>query len=156
MKFSTSIEYAVHGLMYLAAAPADQPVLIGDVVSATRVPEAYLRKLFQQLVRSGLVVSQRGPNGGLKLARPPERISLKDVVESVDGSLPEYTCMKVVRGCDLAHPCPVHAAFADATRSMKEILQATTLRSVLDDIAGRDSLVDWLRVTANPSAASSA
>ena len=122
-------------------------MLIGDVVEATRVPEAYLRKLFQQLGRSGLLASQRGPNGGFKLARSPERVSLKDIVESVDGSLPEYTCMKMIRGCDLEHPCPVHEAFHEASRRMEEILEATTLRSLLDDISRREPLTDWLRVT---------
>jgi len=147
MKFSTSIEYAIHGLIYLAKAPAGMPVLTSEIGRATSVPEAYLRKVFQQLGRSGMVTSQRGARGGFRLARDAGQISLKDVVESIDGSLPMYTCLKELRGCTLGLPCPVHSAFEEARHRMAEVLEATSIEDLLVDITRQEPVVEWLQVT---------
>ncbi|MFW6181285.1 MAG: RrF2 family transcriptional regulator, partial [Spirochaetota bacterium] len=91
MRFSTGLEYAIHGLVYLATVPPGKAVLISEVASAIGVSETYLRKVFQQLSRSGILHSQRGVGGGFWLAREPGEITLKDVVDAIDGSLPVYT-----------------------------------------------------------------
>lgn len=148
MKFSTSIEYAIHGLVYLSRAPTGKSVLIRDIAKAISAPEAYLRKVFQQLSRRGILISQRGARGGFQLTRDPEHINLKDVVEAIDGSLPMYSCLKVVRGCRLTLPCPVQEAFAKARLKMAEVLEATSIQDLLDDISQRQPVVAWLKVIA--------
>jgi Rrf2 family transcriptional regulator, iron-sulfur cluster assembly transcription factor len=112
VQFSLSIEYAIHGLVYLASAGSDAATMVGDIAKATSVPESYLRKVFQLLAKAGLVASHRGVKGGFSLARVPAEITLKDVVEAIDGSLPAYTCLKTARGCSLDEACPVSGAFA--------------------------------------------
>jgi len=150
MNFSLSIEYAIHGLVYLASAGADSArpgstTLVGDIAKATRVPESYLRKVLQLLARAGLVASHRGVRGGFSLARPAAAITLKDVVEAIDGGLPAYTCAKAARGCSLDEACPVSAAFAAAREKMAEVLDATTIRDLAQGIARRSG--SWLKVT---------
>ena len=147
MKFSTSIEYAIHGLIYLAKAVPGSLVLTTEVGSATAIPEPYLRKVFQQLCRSGLVDSQRGARGGYRLARDPGQISLKDVVESIDGSLPTYTCLRDNRSCTLGAPCPVHGAFEEARQRMEEVLEAASIEDLMEDIVSREPVVEWLPVS---------
>ena len=147
MKFSTSIEYAIHGLIYLAKAPAGRPVLTSEIGRATSVPEAYLHKVFQQLGRSGLVTSQRGARGGFRLSRDSNQITLKDVVESIDGSLPIYTCLRELRGCSLGLPCPVQSAFEEARQRMAEVLEATSISDLLVDIGRQEPVVQWLQVS---------
>jgi Rrf2 family iron-sulfur cluster assembly transcriptional regulator len=148
MRFSTSIEYAVHGLVYLARASADRAILISEIAAAIKVPETYLRKVFQQLARRGILASQRGAKGGFRLGRDPGSITLKDVVEAIDGSLPVYSCLKVVRGCRLSHPCPVQETFEEARLRMAEVLDGKSLKNLLDDVSQREPAADWLRVTA--------
>jgi Rrf2 family transcriptional regulator, iron-sulfur cluster assembly transcription factor len=145
MQFSTSIEYAIHGLVYLAVNGSETATLVGDVATAIKVPDSYLRKVFQLLVRGGLVTSQRGAKGGFVLARDPARITLKDVVEAIDGSLPLYTCMKAKRKCSALEACPVSAAFEEARNKMAEVLGGTTLESLAKGISHR--AVGWLKVT---------
>jgi Rrf2 family protein len=145
MQFSTSIEYAIHGLVYLTAKRSDSAVLVGDVASAIKVPESYLRKVFQALVRARLVSSQRGARGGFVLAREPARITLKDIVEAIDGSLPLYTCVKARRKCTAVDPCPVSEAFEQARQKMAEVLEATNLEALASGISRRS--VSWLKVT---------
>ena len=146
MKFSTSIEYAVHGLVYLAKEPYGEPVLISGISKAIKVPEAYLRKVFQQLVKSGLVTSQRGARGGFRLAREPNQINLKQVVEGIDGSLSMYSCLKVLRGCSLELPCPVQKAFEKAQQQMAKVLEATSIKDLLAEISQQEPVVEWLQV----------
>jgi len=152
VKFSTSVEYAIHGLMYLSKAPADAlrggTVLIADIAEATKIPEAYLRKVFQQLSRSGIVTSQRGARGGFSLARPPERITLKDVVEAIDGFLPVYSCLRLQRKCTLDDNCPVKEVFHEARRKMGEVLDAKSIKDVLKEIDKHKQEAVWLRSTA--------
>lgn len=145
MRFSTSIEYAVHALVFLSVHDGNGAVLVGDVAGAIKVPDSYLRKVFQLLARGGLVSSHRGAKGGFTLAREPERITLKDVVEAVDGSLPVYSCMKTRRKCVAVDPCPVSSAFEEARGRMAEVLDATTLRDLARGIARRSP--GWIKVT---------
>ena len=145
VQFSLSIEYAIHGLVYLASGNSGAATLVGDIAKATSVPESYLRKVFQLLARAGLVSSHRGVKGGFSLARVPAEITLKDVVEAIDGSLPAYTCLKTARGCSLDEACPVSSAFAAARQKMAEVLDATTIGDLTRGISRRSA--GWLKVT---------
>jgi Rrf2 family protein len=120
-------------------------VLVGDVARATKAPESYLRKVFQVLARGGLVRSQRGVRGGFALGREPAGISLADIVETIDGSLPLYECMKARRKCPVGKACPVSAAFKEARQKMAEVLGRTTLKGLAGGIARRSP--SWLAVT---------
>ena len=161
MQFSTSIEYAVHSLIYMAAgrpstsgrasrsrrlAAGGQPgpFLVGDIARAIGAPESYLRKVLQQLARGGLLGSHRGVRGGFSLAREARLISLRDVVEAVDGSLPSWCCVKEKRRCAEA-PCPVSSAFEQARLRMAESLEQTTIGSLARSVARRAD--GWLAVT---------
>ena len=148
MKFSTSIEYAIHGLIFLAKVPAGKITLIIDVARAIGVSETYLRKVFQQLVRGGIVNSQRGARGGFYLSREPENISLKEVVEAIDGSLPEYGCLRDRRSCGITLNCPVKKVFEQARQKMADVLDATSLRDLLDDLLSHGQEASWLKVSA--------
>ncbi len=145
MRFSASVEYAIHGLVYLAVGTGQGPVLVGEVARAIKVPDSYLRKVFQLLSRAGLVRSQRGARGGFVLGRQPAEISLADIVEAIDGSLPVYECMKAHRKCAVGDGCPVSAAFDEARQKMAEVLGRTSLKSLAARIARRSA--GWLPVT---------
>jgi Rrf2 family protein len=148
MKFSNSVEYAIHGLIYIGKAGPSNPVLITDIAQSIAVPEAYLRKIFQQLAKSGIVTSLRGAHGGFTLSRLPNEISLKDIVESIEGSLPLYTCLKAQRHCNLENDCPVKKCFDEARDSMAKVLQATTLKTILSTLSSGAKTTDWLKVFA--------
>jgi len=144
VQFSTSIEYAIHGLVYLAAAKSDSAVLVNDIAAAIRVPESYLRKVLQLLGRGGLVASHRGVKGGFTLARDPKEITLKDVVEAIDGTLPFYACAKTTRKCTIVEACPVSSAFSAARRKMAEALDETSIHALASGISRRSG--SWLKV----------
>jgi len=89
MHLNRGVEYGIEGLTYLAQAGSDRSTLLREVSRATSIPETFLSKIFQRLVRSGLVRSRRGFRGGFLLARPASEITLREVVEALQG--PIYT-----------------------------------------------------------------
>lgn len=145
MKFSSSIEYAIHSLVYLSCRTGESPTLVADVAKAINVSEAYLRKVFQLLSRSSIVTSQRGAKGGFYVSRPAEEITLKDVVEAIDGSLPSYNCLKQQRRCLRTFECAVQREFTKAQEKMAEILDATSIASLAAELSAEEAAT-WLNV----------
>ena len=87
MHLNRGVEYGIEGLAYLAQAGSDRSTLLREVSRATSIPETFLSKIFQRLVRSGLVRSRRGFHGGFLLARPASQITLREVVEALQGPI---------------------------------------------------------------------
>ena len=148
MQFSVSIEYAIHGLIYLARTGGEKAVLLADIASAVKVPKEYLRKIFQMLTRARLVAGRRGAGGGYRLALPAHELTLRQVVEAVEGSLPLYGCLHMRRHCELALSCPVQKAFDEARQKMAETLQGTTIADLTREIVQNRREHSWLKVTA--------
>ena len=87
MRFSLKVRYAIYGVFDLAYNAGENPVQSRRVCERQEIPVRYMEQIFQQLRRAGLVSSKRGPGGGYALARPPEDILLRDIVEAVEGPL---------------------------------------------------------------------
>jgi Rrf2 family protein len=81
--------YAICGVFDLAYNGQGEPVGIRAISERQAIPARYLEQIFQRLRRAGLVASRRGPGGGYVLARPPGEITLRDVVEAVEGPVAE-------------------------------------------------------------------
>jgi Rrf2 family iron-sulfur cluster assembly transcriptional regulator len=148
MQFSISIEYAIHGMIYLARAGGEKAVLLADIAAAIKVPKEYMRKIFQMLTRGGLITGRRGAGGGYRLARPAGELTLRQVVEAVEGSLPLYGCLHMRRHCELSLSCPVQKAFDTARQKMAEALEGTTVADLTREIAENRREHSWLKVTA--------
>jgi Rrf2 family protein len=87
MRVSARADYALRAAIELAAAP-DSHVTGGQLARAQNIPGKFVETILTQLRRSGLVRSQRGPDGGFWLARPASEISLADIIRVVDGRFP--------------------------------------------------------------------
>jgi Rrf2 family protein len=87
MRATRQVRYALCGIFDLAYHGGGRPVRVEEIGTRQGVPIRYLEQLFQRLRRAGLVSSKRGPGGGYVLARPPEQISLADVVRAVQGDV---------------------------------------------------------------------
>lgn len=129
--FSQTVEYALRAVMALAEhAPAARTT--DQLATATRVPKAYLAKVLQALTRGGLVQSRRGVGGGTSLARPPEKITILEVVNAVEP-------VQRIESCPLglaahgARLCPLHRRMDQALASVEQAFARTTLAEVLAD-----------------------
>jgi Rrf2 family protein len=87
VKLSHATSYALHALVYIASQKPDQPVTSHTIAEAKGLPERFLLKVLKPLSVARILVSLKGPNGGYRLARPTDQLTLLEVLEAVDGSL---------------------------------------------------------------------
>ena len=92
MLFSTKAEYGVRLMVELGRQPGSQPVSLGSVAEAERLPLSYLEHLVAKLRKAGLVTSTRGAHGGYRLAKPAEEITMDAVVEALEGQIAPMEC----------------------------------------------------------------
>ena len=97
MLFSTKAEYGVRLMVELGRQGGDEPVALGAVAEAERLPLSYLEHLVAKLRKAELVTSRRGAHGGYQLARPAEQITMLDVVEALEGAIAPMECFQADR-----------------------------------------------------------
>ena len=85
MRLSARVDYALRAMSELAA--ADAPRTVDQLSAAQHIPNKYLESILGELRRDGLLRSQRGPEGGYRLALPADAISIADVIRALDGEL---------------------------------------------------------------------
>ena len=149
MELTSKSEYAIHGLYYLAAKPLNQVTYVGEIAADQNVSESYLAKVLQMLTRKGLLMSFRGTSGGYMLARPPEEITLMDVVEAVEGKTRIFLCSAIKTSCSLGVECFITRIFDKAERQMFEVLEEITLKDIVDEMQGAPIRVRLETVAAN-------
>ena len=109
------------------------------IAEGTQVPEDYLSKVLQQLVRGGVLTSQRGRHGGFQLARPAAEISMLAVVNAVEPISRIEKCPLALRqhGVRL---CPLHRRLDEAYGLVERAFAQTTLAELVDDNRSREPL----------------
>ncbi len=142
---SQTVEYALRAMVCLAnAAPEHETT--ESLSRATQVPAAYLSKVMLGLTRAGLVRSQRGPNGGFTLARPPASISLLEVVNAVDPIRRIHTCPLGIREHG-GRLCPLHRRLDQVLAMTEKAFSDTSLADVVGEKGGVTPLCDRTRRT---------
>jgi Rrf2 family transcriptional regulator, cysteine metabolism repressor len=92
MTFSAKTEYGVRLMIELGRQEGDQPTSLKVIAEAEGLPLSYLEHVVASLKRAGLVTSSRGAQGGYRLARPAERISMDEVVLALEGAIAPMEC----------------------------------------------------------------
>jgi Rrf2 family protein len=87
MKLTRASSYALHAVAFMAAQKKDLPVASHLIARARGIPERFLLKVLKPLVSAQILISIKGPNGGYRLARPANDVTLLDIVEAVDGPI---------------------------------------------------------------------
>ena len=136
--FSTTLEYALRAVTWLAARPGEG-MTAGRIAEATQVPEDYLSKVLQQLVRGEVLLSQRGRHGGFQLARPAAEISMLAVVNAVEPIRRIDTCPLRLRELGMVL-CPLHRRLDNAYAMVEKAFAETTLLELVEDNKKRQSL----------------
>lgn len=107
---SNSSKYAIRAVLYLVPNSNKQNKLGSKFLAdALQVPEPFLAKLLQQLVRNKLLLSSKGPHGGFYISKDSAKKStVCDIVEIIDGRAMFDTCFMGLDECSAANPCPLH------------------------------------------------
>jgi Rrf2 family protein len=129
VNISAKTDYAVRAMLTLAAEDGPRPIKGEALATAQQIPAKFLENILLDLRRAGLVVSQRGAEGGYKLSRPAAEITMADVIRAVDGPLAN------IRGLR-----PEAADYSGPASSLREVWVAmrAALRSVLEQVTLAD------------------
>jgi Rrf2 family protein len=127
MELTRKGEYAIRGVIYLAQQPQGKVSLVSDIAEATQVPASFLAKIFQSFAKLGIVNSSRGTGGGFTIGRPASQITLREVVEAVEGPIMPNRCLLGGASCDRAHSCNVHPVWRRVQTQVVDILESVTI-----------------------------
>jgi Rrf2 family protein len=87
MRISAKADYAVRAAVELAAATDERPIKAERIATAQEIPLNFLENILGELRHAGIVRSQRGAEGGFRLAKAPDRVTIADVIRAVEGPL---------------------------------------------------------------------
>jgi len=143
--YSSTVEYGLHCLLFLVGLPTDTRASSLELAEMQGVSPSFVAKLFTALKAAGLVTASEGAQGGYRLARPAESITVLDVVTALEGDKPLFHCKDIRRQCALfeGHPpawasagvCSIHAVMLEAETSMKQVLAGHTLAELSARVA---------------------
>ncbi|MDQ6950321.1 MAG: SUF system Fe-S cluster assembly regulator [Mariprofundales bacterium] len=133
LRLSKITDYGMLLMSHLAA--SEQPVWKANGLSlATGVPAPTVSKVLQSLLNKNLLVSQRGAQGGYRLARQPSAITVKEVVDALEGEIALTECNSDHSQCDQQHDCALRGNWQRINEAMRTLLNSITLA----DMAGED------------------
>ncbi|MCF7849954.1 MAG: Rrf2 family transcriptional regulator [Kiritimatiellales bacterium] len=128
LKISDATALALHTMVYLAQGPADQATT-AEIAEAFKVSKHHLAKVHQRLSKSGLVRSHRGPSGGVALGKPPEKITLLEVYEVMEGPMQCHPCLFGDETCRRGN-CILGTFLPGLATQMRDYFENTTLATL--------------------------
>lgn len=132
MQLNLSTDIALRTLIYLAQ--KDAPATIGEISEAFDIARTHLMKVAMTLVSSGLVISERGRNGELRLGKSASGIRVSEVVQVMEPGMALVFCMKegtTNDDCPLLPSCKLRKVFVKAQKVLLATLSETTLADLL-------------------------
>lgn len=137
---SNGVEYGLHCLLWLVGRNPE-PASSRDLADLQGVSASFVAKLFPKLEKVGIVTASEGLRGGYLLARPPDQISVLDVVDAIEGKKSLFDCQEIRGRCALfdgkppvwstAGVCGIHAVMLRAERAMRVELARTSLADLV-------------------------
>lgn len=140
MRLTYFSDYAFRVLIYLALNP-QRRCTIQEISDAYGISKAHLMKVVNTLARAELVIAQRGPNGGLTLAKPAEQIRLGDVVRKTEEDLGLVECFRAENTCRLTPGCGLAPALG---RALGAFLAELDRQTIADIVHGQEATIRQL------------
>ena len=131
MQFSRRSDYSVRAMMDVATMPAGSLALTHEIASRQDIPSAFLTKIVGRLTQEGLLRTYRGAFGGVILARQADQITLRQIIEAVEGPINLMWCMAQSGECQRDATCPVHEVWHQAQDELLRRLDSVTLADLV-------------------------
>lgn len=135
MKLSKRGEYGLRALQDLAAHYDDNPVSNKELAERNNIPTKFLEQILLALKHGRIVNSQKGPQGGYCLARPPEQITLAEIIRLLDGALAPLPCVSLTAfepcGCPDMETCGLRRVMKQVRDVVAEMMEKTTLADLV-------------------------
>lgn len=125
MRLTMQGEYAIRAMLELARQHDKGLTSAKELASIQDIPQVFLTKILSTLTKSGLVISHRGSRGGIELAKKPSEITLRAIIESIEGPLQLNLCLGEAGLCSRMGTCKVHEVWCRAQEAMARELSIT-------------------------------
>lgn len=137
MKLSTKSRYGTRAMVDLALHYGKGPVKIHEIAFRQDISEYYLQQILSSLTKANLLNSSAGSHGGFSLALSPDKISLLDIVEVLEGNVSLVGCVDSPQKCSRSQFCSARWAWSQVSENLKE-----TLRKIsLEELARKQKLI---------------
>ncbi len=131
MKLSTRGRYGVRLMLDLALHYGEGPIFLKDIAERQGISGKYLWQLINPLKAMGLISSQRGAHGGYVLGKAPESISVKEILQILEGSLCLVDCVDDPSFCERSSSCISRDIWREASKNLQQTLENTTLAAMV-------------------------
>lgn len=124
MQITRQADYALRAVMFLSGLNGNQKASTSFIAEKQQIPPSFLAKIVSQLSIAGLIQTSRGARGGVSLAKPPEEISVLDVIEAIDGPVMLNQCAIDPASCPFGDTCPLQKIWQDTRDEMVQRLSS--------------------------------
>ncbi len=132
MRLTKYSGYGLRALIYVGL-KGEELSTIAEIAEAHEISRNHLMKVVQQLAAEGFVYSRRGKNGGIRLARSPDRLAVGEVIRALEPNWGVADCMRSAHECSMATVCRLRSKLAEASAAFLAVLDDVTLADLLDD-----------------------
>ena len=138
--FTHSAKYAIKAVLYLALySDASKKIMAKEISSEIDVPNAYMAKLLQALVRRDIISSTRGPKGGFYLSEENRKLPLIRIIETFEGEEQFKSCVLGLKACDEARPCPLHDKISPYRWSLLTALEFNSIEDFAQSLRSNEA-----------------
>ncbi len=133
MQISSKCYYALRAVYSLASHAGPAPMKIAEIAEQQHIPLKFLEAILNHLKGGGFVRSWRGPEGGYRLARPAEQITIGEVLRFMDGPIAPVDCVSQSRPteCEFHGDCPFFDFWRQVRQSISEVVDRTTFADLV-------------------------
>ncbi len=124
-------DYALRVMTRLAELPRGNVVHLPSLASSEKVPSHFLSKILQHLTHAGFIKSHRGAAGGYSLEKDPAQISLREIIEAIEGSIDISQCLSPGLECDRMTWCSIREVCSDARQRVLDVFDGVTLSDIV-------------------------
>jgi Rrf2 family protein len=142
LQLTRRAEYAIRALLDLTLHQHEQPVMSKQIAARQGVPIKFLFQIIPDLKEAGLIVTTRGNGGGIYLNKQPNTITIRQIVEAIEGPFAINQCLIGKDSCERKPSCPLHNVWKEAQEGMLKVLESTSLADLAAAISGQGNTSD--------------
>ncbi len=139
MKISMKSDYSLRAVLELARHYGQGTVQTSDLASRQDIPEPYLEQLLIGLRKANIIRSVRGPQGGHSLARPPQEITVGEIIVALEGSVAPRECVQEQECCSRSANCVQRDIWMQVDEATRKVLDSTTIAALLERQVAREA-----------------
>ncbi|MCL2296280.1 MAG: Rrf2 family transcriptional regulator [Methanomassiliicoccaceae archaeon] len=132
MLISAKGRYALRCMLDISLNGSEENVKLKNIAERQNIPIKYLEQIISALNKADFVKSERGPNGGYRLSKPPEEYTVGMIIKLIEGDTAPVSCLADVNDCERSDRCVSMILWKKLNDAVNSVLDGTTLADMID------------------------